>query len=179
MTRNIELKVFVNSFAEILPLLKNMGAKFEETLRQVDTYYGSANGRLKIREINGRNFELIFYERPNSRTSRISDYTRIDVAPEQLHALKGVLKKTFGERVAVRKERKLWMHGHTRIHLDKVESLGTFIELETVVKEERLKEARMEHNKIVESLGLSRIEKLGVSYSDMLLRKKQRRWATE
>jgi predicted adenylyl cyclase CyaB len=173
--RNIELKVSVNSFAEILPLLGNMGAKFEETLRQVDTYYGSANGRLKIREINGRNLELIFYERPNSRTSRISDYTRIDIAPDQLCALKNVLEKAHGEKVVVRKQRRLWMCGSTRIHLDKVESLGTFIELETVVKKGCLREARIEHEKIVESLGLSRIEKLGGSYSDMLLRKKQRR----
>ena len=171
--RNIEIKVSINGFDEIIPLIKKMGAKFEERLQQVDTYYESKNGRLKIREINGRRFEIIFYERPNECDSRISNYYLIDIMPDQVQPIKHVLHETLGEKVIVKKERKLWLYRNTRIHLDDVENLGTFLELESVIKDGNLEEARKEYNKVSEFLGLSRFEKFGGSYSDMLLLKSE------
>lgn len=169
--RNIEIKVSINDFDEIIPLLKDMGATFEERLQQVDTYYESKSGRLKIREINGRKFEIIFYERPNEDNSRVSTYYLIDIAPNQVRAMKHVLAKTVGEKIVVKKERRLWLYKNTRIHLDKVKNLGTFLELETAVKKGHLKEARIEYSKISEFLQLSRFESFGESYSDILLLK--------
>ncbi len=172
--RNIEIKVLINDPDEIIPLLKEMGAKFEERLLQVDTYYESNTGRLKIREINRRKFEIIFYERPNESNARISNYHLIDISPNQLRPIKHALAKTVGEKVIVKKERRLWMFKNTRIHLDKVENLGTFLELETVVKKGRLREARREYSKISEFLQLSRFESFGESYCDMLVLKNKR-----
>ncbi|MBI4832634.1 MAG: class IV adenylate cyclase [Candidatus Lindowbacteria bacterium] len=171
--RNIELKVSVDGFDGIMPLLMNMGAVFAEIIRQVDTYYETGNGRLKIREINDCDFELIFYQRPNRTNSRISNYHWTTIASEQLRSFKHALGKALGEKAVVKKERRLWMYGNTRIHLDEVVGLGTFLELETVVKKGCLKEARVEHKKVVESLGLSRFKKIPDSYSDMLLQKKK------
>jgi predicted adenylyl cyclase CyaB len=171
--KNIEIKVSINGFDEMISLIQEMGGKFEECLQHVDTYYESKNGRLKIREINGRRFEIIFYERPDENSSRVSDYYLIDIAPDQLRPIKHVLHETLGEKVIVKKERRLWLHRNTRIHLDDVENLGTFLELETVVKDGNLEEARIEYNKVSDFLGLSRFESFGGSYSDMLLLKSE------
>jgi predicted adenylyl cyclase CyaB len=170
--RNIEIKVSINGFDEVIPLIKEKGAKFEGQLQQVDTYYESKSGRLKIREINGRKFEIIYYERPNDRNSRISDYYITEIAPDQLQPIKHVLEKTRGEKIVVKKARSLWLYKNTRIHLDEVEDLGTFLELETVTREGNLDEARKEYDEISEFLKLSRLKSFGESYSDMLMQKK-------
>jgi adenylate cyclase class IV len=51
-----------------------------------------------------------------------------------------------------------------------VDKLGTFLELETVVKKS-LVEARKEYGEVVNFLDLERYKKLNKSYSDMLLAK--------
>ena len=70
--KNIELKIKVDTFKKIEKYLKILGAKYEGNLIQKDTYFNCTKGRLKIREINANNFELIFYERQNNINKRIS-----------------------------------------------------------------------------------------------------------
>ena len=166
--KNIELKVSVDGFEEIIRLLKKMGAHFKGTLQQVDTYYEVGGGRLKIREINNRKFELIFYERPNKRGARISDYHLVAIRPKQLHSVKLILQKTARKGVVVRKQRRLWLYENTRIHLDKVRGLGPFLELETAIKDGRLSQAKQEFRRVSDFLGLSGFKRFGKSYSDML-----------
>src|SRR3989442_11609321 len=62
----------------------------------------------------GRNVEIIFH-------------TKEPVA------LKAVLTKALGIRAVVRKKRTVYFCEQTRIHLDQVEGLGAFIELEVVL----------------------------------------------
>jgi len=173
--KNIELKVSVDGFDEIIRLLKEMGAKFKGTLQQVDTYYEVGGGRLKIRGINDRKFELIFYERPNERGARISDYHLVAIRPKQLRNVKLILQKTARKSVVVRKQRRLWLYENTRIHLDKVRGLGPFLELETAIKDGHLNQAKEEYRKVSDFLGLSRFKNFGESYSDMLALKAKAR----
>lgn len=82
-----------------------------------------------------------------------------------------MLTKTFGKLVTVEKRRSLWMYKNTRIHLDKVKHLGTFLELETVVKRDNIKKAKKEYTEMMKLLSLSRYKKERKSYSDLLLKK--------
>jgi len=48
-------------------------------------------------------------------------------------AQRRLLERMLGLRACVRKRREVWLYKHARIHLDTVERLGRFIEIEVVV----------------------------------------------
>ncbi len=170
--KNIELKVKLDSFTPISRLFRNVKVKKHGVLRQVDTYYKCQNGRLKFREINNKKFELIWYSRPDTTASKLSDYTISLIPKKQVAAMKKILKTSFGELVTVKKVRQLWTYKHTRIHLDKVERLGNYLELETVIQKQSLEHAQKEHREVIDLLHLVQYTKHRSSYSDMLLRKR-------
>ncbi|MDO8486481.1 MAG: class IV adenylate cyclase [Candidatus Staskawiczbacteria bacterium] len=165
--QNIELKVILNNFDQTINLLQNFGAKHQGTLHQIDTYYQCNIGRLKIREINNQSQELIFYQRPDTTLSKISQYQIIRITNKQIKTIKHLLHISLGEKVIVEKERDLWLYQNTRIHLDKVYGLGCFLELETVIKKD-ITEAREEHLEVVKLLNLQKFPKIDRSYSDIL-----------
>lgn len=167
--KNIELKIILNNPKNILSTLKNMGAKNKGILYQVDTYFNTQNGRLKTREINNKDFELIYYQRPNVGQSKISDYQIIKLSLLDGHKLIDALKKTNEVKVIVKKERNLWISKNTRIHIDKVKNLGNFLELETVIDKIDKKMANKEHAEIVALLNINNEIKVNESYSDLLL----------
>ncbi len=166
--KNIELKVKLDDGDQIIQTLEKINAKFGGRLNQIDTYYNCQKGRLKLREINNKVFELIYYERPDKKNSKISNYQIVKIEKQRINFLKEILGKLFGKLVVVKKERKLWIHKNTRIHIDKVEKLGNFLELETVVK--NLNDADKEHKEIIKLLQLSKFKKIEKSYSDLLLK---------
>src|SRR6185436_9952098 len=73
--------------------------------------------------------ELISYVRPDRPDARISSYRVIPIADPQ--ELAEALNDVLGVRTVVEKRRRLLIHHDTRIHLDDVEGLGTFVELES------------------------------------------------
>ncbi|OGZ33552.1 MAG: hypothetical protein A2Y98_01295 [Candidatus Portnoybacteria bacterium RBG_19FT_COMBO_36_7] len=166
--KNIELKVKINSIRGIAGLLKKLHAKHRGVLKQIDTYYNDKEGRLKIREVNGKYFEKIFYKRPDKESSKISFYTVSKIKKPQLQKEKSFLKKALGEKVIVEKQRELWILKNTRVHLDRVKHLGNFLELETEV-EKAGKNAEREHKEIIDQLNLSKYKPFAKSYSDMLM----------
>jgi predicted adenylyl cyclase CyaB len=174
--QNIELKVACSAtqFAAIRDQLDRRPLRSIETLIQVDTYFRTPCGRLKLREIEsarGRTAELIQYNRPDHAGARTSTYPRVDVKPE----LKPVLLAALGELVTVRKRRTVAIWQATRVHLDEVDGLGAFVELETVLSDaEGSKErGRAEYDNVVEWLGLASLEPIPGSYSDLLIEKGQ------
>jgi len=169
--KNIELKIILDNFSNIIQILKKSGAQFKGELLQIDTYFNCKEGRLKLREINSRGFELIFYQRPDKKNSKMSNYQILKFKKNQANDIKTILKNSLGEKITVRKERKLWMYKNTRIHLDVVKKLGHFLELETVIRGDNLKNAKKEHIEIINLLKISRFKKISVSYSDLLLAK--------
>ncbi len=61
------------------------------------------------------------------------------------------------------------MSGRTRIHFDKVESLGEFIELEVVLPDSgRLTDGETEVNKLMNQLGIKNSQLIEVAYIDLL-----------
>ncbi len=101
-------------------------------LLQEDTFFHAPNGRLKLRVLQAGPAQLIHYDRPNRQGPKRSNYHVFETNdPENL---KTTLSRAFGLRGVVRKERFLYMVGQTRVHLDSVEGLGHFVELEVVLK---------------------------------------------
>jgi len=165
--KNIELKVQVNEFGKFRRLLRAMKAKPEGVLNQVDTYFNSKKGRMKIREMNHGSCQLIFYQRPNRLDDRVSNYEIIDLGKKRCATLKNILALTNNNRVVVKKKRELWIYKHTRIHLDQVDKFGKYLELETVQKKISEGQAKQEFNQIVNKLLLGGYKKIKSSYSDM------------
>jgi predicted adenylyl cyclase CyaB len=97
---------------------------------QRDTFFAVPHGRLKVREMDGR-AELIAYDRPNHRGLRTSSYSRVPCADPA--ALVEALARVLPRRGVVVKRREVFLAGRTRIHLDEVEGLGAFVELEVVL----------------------------------------------
>lgn len=167
--RNLELKVRVESLEPVRQLARALGAVPDGVLLDTDTYFRTNAGRLKLREATGEGGTaiLIAYRRPDRAASRYSDYILVSV--EQPVALKAALELTLGILVVVRKRRELWRFGATRIHLDTVDELGTFVELETVLGGQTARAAEAEHRLVRDALGLTNLPAIAGSYSDLLL----------
>jgi predicted adenylyl cyclase CyaB len=167
--RNVELKIKLENDRKVKSALKKMGAVFEGELLQRDTFYSCPNGRLKLRQINDKSFQLIFYNRPDVAGSKVSEYWIAELNDSQIPAMKILLNEAFGEEMWVHKKRQLWLHKNTRIHIDHVTNLGLFLELETAVDDIGMKAAREEHKQIIKDLRIDFYIPLYSSYADMLI----------
>ncbi len=166
--QNIETKARVDDLDRVRRLALDLGASDRGTFHDIDTYFVVGHGRLKLRVTEGTpSGTLIAYHRLDQLESRISDYTLAAVPDPD--ALRQALSETLGVLVTVRKSRRLLLFGATRIHLDEVEALGTFAELETVMDGQTRGEAETEHRFLRAKLGLDQAEIVPVSYSDLLM----------
>ncbi len=166
--KNLELKIALNkNNNNVVNLLKRSKAIYKGMLKQTDIYYNCSSARLKIREINNADFELILYKRPDKNRYKFSDYQIIKLTKKQALEIKIILNKLFGKKKVIKKERELWLYKHTRIHIDKVFGIGNFLELETVLKKINEKRARIEYKEIIEKLNLEKYKRCRYFYSDM------------
>ena len=167
--QNIEVKSPLHDPEKTEIRLCALGARKMWTRRQVDTFFRvpSESGWLKLRESEGRPAELISYERSTGYAGpRPSNYDIVIVKDPP--TWKRLLGRVVPVEIVVEKERTLWIYEHTRIHLDRVQDLGQFIELETVVDERSFEEARAETERVVEALALDAAEVLAVPYKDLI-----------
>src|SRR5215207_9248734 len=128
--RNVELKAHDPDPGRTLERALAAGARDEGLLRQRDTYFHVAAGRLKLREEEPGGATLIAYQRPDEAAERVSSYRLVPV-PEP-DALRDALAAANGVDVVVVKRRHLLLWETVRIHLDEVRGLGSFLELEAV-----------------------------------------------
>ena len=131
MARNVEIKARIADIAALEPAVARLADSGPTLIAQDDTFFHCALGRLKLREFADGSAELIAYERPDTSGPKVSTYLRSPVADPG--SLRGVLAAACGLRGRVRKQRTLYLIGPTRVHLDTVEGLGTFLELEVVL----------------------------------------------
>jgi adenylate cyclase class IV len=129
--RNVELKAIDPDPRRSLERCLALGAEDHGVLEQRDTYFDSRFGRLKLRESSAGPAELIQYDRADEPHQRISTY-RVVAVPDAA-TLAEALGAALGVRGVVAKRRHLFTWRGVRIHLDAVDGLGTFIELEAVV----------------------------------------------
>ncbi|BAL93524.1 class IV adenylate cyclase [Rubrivivax gelatinosus] len=167
MARNVEIKVRVDSLDALRERAAALAGAALELIEQDDVFYAVAKGRLKLRRFADGSAELIHYERPDGDGARLSDYERVAVG-EAAEALHRVLARGLGLRSHVRKQRWLARVGRSRLHLDRVEGLGDFVEIEVVLADgESEADGREVAEGLLEALGLSAAERVPTAYADL------------
>jgi adenylate cyclase class 2 len=126
---NVEIKARCHSPQTIRDLLRARRADFRGTDRQIDTYFKVPHGRLKLREGNIEN-ALIYYEREDQKGPKRSTVTLAPTNPGT--PLKALLTRALGVLVVVEKRRDIYFIDNVKFHLDEVEGLGTFVEIEAI-----------------------------------------------
>mgnify|MGYP001569264573 CR=1 FL=1 len=166
--KNLELKVELKNFDDIIQDIALLKVKEIGILDQTDKYFLIGKKRLKLRDM-GNESHLIYYSRPDVQGSRVSKYYVFRFTGQQKTVLEKILKLFFTIKVTVIKKRALYLYKHTRIHLDKVENLGNFLELETIFDKKFPRyDFYHEHDMVTKILGLSRYKKISSSYSDLV-----------
>lgn len=168
MARNIEVKARVTDIKATQKRIESLAGKSSKILTQEDTFFRVPNGRLKLRIENRGGGQLIHYVREDMPGPKKSDYEIVQVADAE--GLKKVLAASLEVRGIVKKERRLYIYRNTRIHLDQVDGLGAFIELEVVQTVRRIEklnpEARAEE--LMRDLGIMQEDLIECAYIDLL-----------
>ncbi len=167
---NIEIKAKSNNHDKIREILKSKNADFKGIDHQIDTYFNAKSGRLKLREGNIEN-HLINYERENIEGPKQSDITLFKAEPQS--SLKEILTKALGILVVVDKQREIYFIDNVKFHIDVVEDLGTFVEIEVIDEIDSIgKDKLLEQcNYFLDLLHIDQDDMVSVSYSDLLLEK--------
>lgn len=167
MPENVELKARIECPERIRQKVSELTAATSEKLLQEDIFYHAPRGRLKLRKQNDPGAQLIFYRRPDSAEPTPSTYHITPVSdPDTMHQL---LEEALGVRGRVKKTRHLWWIGQTRVHLDSVQQLGEFIELEVVLREDQTqKEGAAIATNLMHSIGIDEKNLVDCAYIDLL-----------
>ena len=159
MPINIEIKARVHDFPGLQRRAESISDTPMQVIPQEDTFFNILSGRLKLRVLAPDRAQLVWYARADDTGPKRSDYRIFETNNPE--GLKATLSLALGVRGVVRKTRYLYLVGQTRIHLDDVEELGKFMELEVVMKPGQ---TDAEGQAIAETL----MKKLGIDSADLL-----------
>jgi len=164
---NVEIKARCENQGKARDILKSLHADFKGVDHQIDTHFKVSNGRLKLREGNIENY-LIFYERENREGPKQSKVTLFENNPDS--SLKEILVKALGTFVIVDKQREIYFVDNVKFHVDTVEGLGAFIEIEAIDRDGSIGKDRLREqcDHYMDLLGVKADDLISVSYSDLL-----------
>ena len=165
---NIEIKARTTRLNEIREYLRSQRAEFRGTDLQTDTYFNVASGRLKLREGNIEN-SLIFYNRANTSGLKQSDFELLPVSDGI--TLKHILTQAIRVKIIVKKRREIYYIRNVKFHLDVLEEIGEFVEIEATNMNFDLSigELRDQCTFYMHEFGIADDQLVPGSYSDMLM----------
>jgi predicted adenylyl cyclase CyaB len=167
MSRNIEIKARIKSVGFLADKVAALADEGPIELTQDDTFFRCEAGRLKLREFSEVQGELIFYRRSNEAGPSESFY--IISKTGEPGSLRDALSLAYGQVGHVRKRRTLYLVGRTRVHLDIVEGLGHFLELEVVLGEDEAAQVGSEvAQHLVAQLGIRSSQLIEGAYIDLI-----------
>jgi len=166
----VEVKARCKNQDEIRGYLKEHHADYKGIDHQVDTYFNIPKGRLKLREGKTENF-LIYYERLDKEGPKQSKVALF--ASEPGSTLKEVLAKALGVLAVVDKKREIYYIENVKFHVDVVEGLGTYVEIEAIDMDANIEKDKLNEQcqKYINDMGIRDQDLIAVSYSDLLLKK--------
>lgn len=167
MQSNIEIKARVRNFPDLKRRAESLSDSPVQVIPQEDTFFVAPQGRLKLRVLAPDSGQLIYYTRPNQNGPKRSDYHIYQTNdPENL---KRTLAMAYSVRGVVRKTRYLYMVGQTRVHLDDVEGLGQFMELEVVMRRDQSDaDGQAIANELMQKLGIQSNDLIEGAYMDLI-----------
>jgi predicted adenylyl cyclase CyaB len=164
---NIEIKARVQDFPALRRRAEALSDVPVEVIPQEDTFFNAPHGRLKLRQLAPERGQLVYYQRSDASGPKRSDYLIAETADPA--ALKAALTAALGVRGVVRKTRFLYLVGQTRVHLDDVEGLGQFMELEVVMRPGQTdQEGQFIADDLMVKLGILAADLLEGAYMDLL-----------
>ena len=167
MARNVEIKARIESVQALTPLAAALADQGPTEIVQDDTFLACPSGRLKLRAFSATDGQLIFYQRPDQAGPKESFFLISPTASPD--TLREALTRAYGQAGRVRKRRTLYLAGRTRIHLDRVEGLGDFLELEVVMAEgEPVQAGVAVAHELLAKLGVAPSELVDRAYVDLL-----------
>ena len=167
MPRNIEIKARIESVDTLAPKAEAIATEGPIEIEQDDTFFFCESGRLKLRAFSATEGELIFYRRANQQGPKESFYLRTPTSSPE--SLRESLSLAYGQVGRVVKHRTLYLVGRARVHLDRVEGLGHFMELEVVLGEHELSEVGVrEAYALMAKLGIEPSQLIETAYVDLL-----------
>jgi predicted adenylyl cyclase CyaB len=168
MPVNIEIKARVSDWERLRSVVEALSDSVAELLQQEDVFFVVEGARLKLRIFDEHRGELIHYQRDNRAAPKPSYY---QIAPTNAPAiLNGILSSILVVLGTVRKRRLLYRVGQTRIHLDQVEHLGEFVELEVVLHPDQNEtEGVVIAQRLMNRLGIAEEHLVKSAYIELLL----------
>ena len=163
---NVESKARCEDPGHVRLILQQRNARGVGTDRQIDTYFRIPEGRLKLRQGNIEN-ALIAYRRPNQSGPKTSDVTLAPVT--QGEELRTVLERALGVLVVVDKLREIYYIENIKFHIDQVQGLGSFVEIEACGRRENESALLGQCREYMQLFGIHEKDLVGQSYSDLLL----------
>jgi adenylate cyclase class IV len=132
MPANIEIKAVLRDRAAAEAIANALSGGGPEMLHQVDVFFHTTGARLKLRMLGQDRGELIRYQRADLAEVRPSRYLIARTPDPKI--LLDILTQALGQTGTATKTRQLYLVGQTRVHIDAVEDLGDFLELEVVLR---------------------------------------------
>ncbi len=167
MARNVEVKARVADLAMVEARARSLADQGPFDLTQDDTFFACPRGRLKLRQLSPEQGELIAYVRPDVPGPKISEF--FIAATPSPQAMRETLGRALGIIGRVRKRRRVYLVEHTRIHLDHVEGLGAFLELEVELSEpQTAADGEVVALRLLSALGVSEADLIRGAYLDLL-----------
>jgi len=167
MARNIEIKARIESVETLEPKVAKIADQGPTEILQDDTFFQCGTGRLKLRAFSEDHGELIFYKRSDQAGPKESFYVRSPT--NEPASLRETLSLAYGEAGRVRKHRTLYLVDRTRVHLDRVEGLGYFLELEVVLSDSETSQAGVDiAHHLMAQLGVEPAQLIESAYVDLL-----------
>ncbi|KPJ02296.1 hypothetical protein RR46_08093 [Papilio xuthus] len=172
--RNIEIKAKVHNVEEICKKAEELSGGPCVIIKQDDVFYKVNDGRLKLRRFPDSSAVLVRYSRDDEGGPKLCNYDLLEFSADEnkkAEELDNILQKCLGIRGRVIKERKLYLVGQTRIHIDNVQDLGNFMELEVVLEpEQTIEEGEAIAKELQNKLGVKNEDLLKGAYMDLLER---------
>lgn len=166
MSRNVEIKARINTIESVTSMAAALANEGPFEIAQDDTFFRCDAGRLKLREFSTGSGELIFYRRENQHGPKESFYLRSPTSDPK--TLREALSLAYGQVGRVLKQRTLFLVGRTRVHIDRVEALGHFLELEVVLADDEPIEVGVrEAEQIMAKLGVESTQLVETAYVDL------------
>ena len=167
MARNIEIKARISDVDFCTTQARSLSGAEPDIIEQEDTFFNCQNGRLKLRILSSEHGELIFYNRANMAGPKMSEY-HISRTNEPYQLL-SVLKKSYGIHGEVKKTRILYTIGRTRVHIDQVSGLGSFLEFEVVLNDtDDVHEGEMEARELMKAFNIQSSDLISDAYVDLI-----------
>ena len=170
---NIEFKAKCPNPNLIREIMKSKDAKFKGKDHQIDTYFNVSSGRLKLREGNIET-SLIYYERLDQEGPKQSDVLLHHPDPSNTQTLKEILQKTLGIMTMVDKEREIYFIDNVKFHIDSVQELGSFIEVEAIDQDGSIGVQKLQQqcDYYLDLFNISNDNLVAESYSDLIIKLK-------